>query len=577
MRSLKPETVIFDVRVQRGKNSQAHTTPNALRSYFLIHMKKMLHNPMIVTVRRSFYQQALLAVLLLSVASWYFCYSNGTSTLYNDAMSHLNLSRLVIDNMEPGFSQLGGVWLPLNHILPLSFIWNDWAWHSGFAGSIVSMISYIVSVITVYQIVNNLTKHRLASLIGALSFAVNLNMLYLQSTPMTEPLYVAIFCLSAYVFVKHILTNRVHYLLLLGLLGFLQVLSRYDGWFVVGIEGLIIIFHELVTRRNSISETIGKLLLFSFPVAFGVGMWLAWNLLIFHDPFFFAFGPYSAHAQQKISEAHLDLITKGNVKNSVLAYTYAVIGNLGYYAIGLSLAGVAFFFWQKKLIRLNAKYKSAIVVFLSAPILFNILALYLGFSALKIPELAISNDPAQMWFNVRYGILALPMASVFIGVFASWRKIISSFIALQIIILQAIIMSSGIVTITDGAIGASSFKNQDISVYLQQTVKPGQKVLLATSLYSPVAFKSNVPLKQIIHEGVSKQWNFALKNPQKYTTWIVMANGDVGDPIYTMMVKEEQNRFLQFYSLDFRGKYANIYRIKNSSAPHERLTSSARK
>src|SRR5579872_4626812 len=121
----------------------------------------------------------LFFVLLLSIISWYLSYTAGLTTVYNDAMSHLDLARLVLDNAQPGFSQLGGVWLPFNHLLSLTLIWNDWAWHSGFAGSFYSMLSYILSVAAVFSLVRAVTKNTLAACFAGFVLSTNVNLLYL--------------------------------------------------------------------------------------------------------------------------------------------------------------------------------------------------------------------------------------------------------------------------------------------------------------------------------------------------------------------------------------------------------------
>jgi len=135
----------------------------------------------------------LVPLVGISFVAWIISYVNNLVTTYNDSMSHLNISRMVIDNREPGFSQLGGVWLPLTHILPIIFIWNDWAWHSGFAGSLFSMASYVLAVWSIYKMIYILTAKKMGALIGSLALALNLNMLYLQTTPMTEPIYIGCF------------------------------------------------------------------------------------------------------------------------------------------------------------------------------------------------------------------------------------------------------------------------------------------------------------------------------------------------------------------------------------------------
>src|SRR5579872_2730062 len=113
----------------------------------------------------------LLVSCLISVIGWLVFYSQGLVTAYNDTMAHLNLSRMVVDNMQPGFSQLGGVWLPLNHLLMLPFIWNDWAWRSGFAGSIISMVSFVISSYLLYKIAYKLTNSVYSGILTFLVFA----------------------------------------------------------------------------------------------------------------------------------------------------------------------------------------------------------------------------------------------------------------------------------------------------------------------------------------------------------------------------------------------------------------------
>ncbi len=96
---------------------------------------------------------AFVLVVALSIAAWAIFASLNLTTIYNDAMSHLNVARLVVDNMQPGFAQLGSVWLPMNHILSLVFVWNDMLWHTGLAGSLISMIAFMISTIALYQLV----------------------------------------------------------------------------------------------------------------------------------------------------------------------------------------------------------------------------------------------------------------------------------------------------------------------------------------------------------------------------------------------------------------------------------------
>lgn len=516
------------------------------------------------TLYRLFAFEYLFPVAILSFVAWYISYTYGVTTTYNDAMSHLNISRSIVDNLEPGFSQLGGVWLPLTHILPLPLIWNDWAWHSGFAGSLFSMIAYIISVGAIYKTIMLLTMKRFAAIVGGLAFAFNLNMLYLQTTPMTEPVYIAFFALSVLMFTYYLTAKEENtkYLLVLGLIGFLQVLTRYDGWFVIGIQALIIAAHEMVVVRSTFTHMLGKLFIFGTPVAFGIGLWLIWNLLIFNNPLYFAFGPYSAHSQQEVFANTGELITKGNILASIQTYGNAMLHNVGAYMLALAVAAIGVFVLSKQ-IALSVFSKLLFVAFLAAPILFNVLALLLGFSIIFTPPFVLEQSLINQgpWFNIRYGLLALPFVAVLVGLFAAWRKLALT-IAILTIALQAQYMYNyGIAALIDGTVGKSAFYASDMSNALKDRVQPGDKVIMSLYSFNQVAFMSGIRLDQVVHEGVSRQWKQALLHPEQYGQWVVMANAS-NDPIYETQIMKREKEFLNHYELVFTGNNASLYKLK---------------
>src|SRR5882672_2621709 len=70
-------------------------------------------------------------LVLVSVGGFLYYYFNGLGLAYNDARSHLDIGRRVVEGLKPGAAQLGSVWLPLPHALMIPTIWNDFMWHSG--------------------------------------------------------------------------------------------------------------------------------------------------------------------------------------------------------------------------------------------------------------------------------------------------------------------------------------------------------------------------------------------------------------------------------------------------------------
>src|SRR5580698_8151738 len=107
---------------------------------------------------------------------------------YGDAVAHLHIARRVFDARTPRFSQLGSVWLPLPHILLIPFVQNYQWWATGLAGVIPSALAYIAACAGIYRLARHFVS-RSASALALAFFALNPNLLYLQTTAMTEPLF----------------------------------------------------------------------------------------------------------------------------------------------------------------------------------------------------------------------------------------------------------------------------------------------------------------------------------------------------------------------------------------------------
>src|SRR5579862_7211606 len=137
----------------------------------------------------------------VSFISFAFYFQHGGLLLYGDAVAHINIARRVFDSQTPGLLQLGTVWLPLPHLLMIPFLLSNWMWRTGVGGSIPSMVSYVVATVGIFRLVRDalgsggqsVLAIRFAAWLAAIIFATNPNLIYLQSTAMTEPLYLALF------------------------------------------------------------------------------------------------------------------------------------------------------------------------------------------------------------------------------------------------------------------------------------------------------------------------------------------------------------------------------------------------
>ena len=143
----------------------------------------------------------LMASVLLGFMALIVCYSRGYLLLYGDAVAHLGIARRIFDSRNPGLVQLGGVWLPLPHLLMLPFVWRMAWWQSGLAGAWPSLGCYILGVVGFYQLCRRMLTPRWA-LAAVVFYGLNPNLLYLSTTAMTEPLFLALLVWMALVTVE---------------------------------------------------------------------------------------------------------------------------------------------------------------------------------------------------------------------------------------------------------------------------------------------------------------------------------------------------------------------------------------
>jgi hypothetical protein len=116
----------------------------------------------------------------------------GLTLTHYDARGHLVVARRIADSITPGWQQIGAVWLPLPHLLNALPVQIDRFYRTGASGVAISIASFAITTGAIAWIVLTITGSAFAAVAATLVFALNPNVLYLQSTPMTEPLLLAL-------------------------------------------------------------------------------------------------------------------------------------------------------------------------------------------------------------------------------------------------------------------------------------------------------------------------------------------------------------------------------------------------
>ena len=252
----------------------------------------------------------------LSIAALLFYYIKQELLLYGDAVAHINIARRVVDNRHPllSLSELGTVWLPLQHIAMLPFVWIDPLWRSGIAGAIPGMVAYVLGTLGIFRLVSGRAP-RVAAYFAAAIYALNPNLLYLQTTAMNEPIFLAFFiwtlvyldefwrgCFpSAEAQRTPARLQPTRALEACGIVLAGGAFTRYDGWFVAALVGIIVAGIVALWWRRSTDKRQRRAMAKSFLEflllnALVPASWLIYTYCISGYALDFVNGPYSAKA-----------------------------------------------------------------------------------------------------------------------------------------------------------------------------------------------------------------------------------------------------------------------------------------
>lgn len=499
------------------------------------------------------YSGVLVASLLSGISIVFFLhyYMNGLGLSYNDARSHLDIGRRVVEGLKPGLAQLGSVWLPLPHILMVPTIWNDYMWHSGLSGALVSMISFVATGVVILLFLKRLGVGGVGQLVGVALYVANLNILYLQSTAMTELLLMATMTAGAYELLSWASDHDFLRLIKSAFWIMLSTLVRYDGWFLFLVACALIL--GITLRKQGYKVAEGTVILFATLAGVGIAFWFLWNALIFKDPFYFAFGPFSARSQQEQLEQAGVLATKGNLWFSMKVYLFALAYNAGAFT---ALAGVvgSIVFWLDRKIDRMVRISTLTLV---APFAFNVLALYLGHSVLFIQGLS-----GDTWFNARYGAMVIPSIAIFVGYLVDRAKHLRWTITGLIAFVLFFALTNGdAVTIDDARVGSSQKNVSEVSGWLAKNAKNEKGfVLISAASHDAVIFSSGLPMKRFIHEGTGAYWESALAAPDRWARWIVMRTHDDNDLVFKDVKKSPG---FQRYDLVAKYPFADVYQLQS--------------
>jgi hypothetical protein len=337
----------------------------------------------------------LMALIAVSSAATLYVNHSGWTLYYGDAEAHLNIARRIVDSRTSGYEQIGSPWLPLPAALTVLFAGYDPWWRNGLAGAIPSSACFVLAGLFLFSAVRRAVNSSAAAIAALGIFALNPNLLYLQATPMTEPIFLAGFMALLYCTVLFRDTQSLWTVAGAGVASLAASLSRYDGWFLIP---FVTLYFLIASRRRRLRAA----LVFGAVASLGPLYWLAHNWWIYGNALEFYNGPYSAKGiyQRGLAEHGLSHRSPSdhNWPKAWLFFRTAARLGAGWGAVIVAALGIA------GVLRKRALWP---LFFLALLPVFYLWRLYAGESPIQVPELWYGS-----YYNTRYGLSALALLAL---------------------------------------------------------------------------------------------------------------------------------------------------------------------
>lgn len=489
----------------------------------------------------------------VSAVAFLSYFQKGDILLYGDAVAHINIARRVFDSRTPGLLQLGTVWLPLPHLLMIPFLLSNRLWTTGVGGSLPSMAAYVLGVGGIFRLVRGAiassgteSGSTTTAAFAAAIYGLNPNLLYLQSTAMTESLYLALF-IWAVVHLSEFLRARGEQdwsrearrsLWNCGLCLAAASLVRYDGWFLTALLAGVVFVIALRTRSSGVGRAA---LVFILLAAAAPAFWFGYNALVYRNPLEFANGPYSARAiERRIAVPGFP--PHPGTRNPAVATLYFVK------AAEFSVAEGN---WQRvwllatflgSFLLLFLDRRNTALLLLWTPVPFYTLSVAYG----GVPIFTPAWWPFSL-YNIRYGVQLLPALAVFLALAVYYgASRVPALLAKQAIALLGIaLVAVSYVSVWRAQPGCfrEAWVNSQTRIQLERTLAeklrqlpPDASLLMYLGEHVGALQDAGIPLRRTINEGnhrVWKEpsdpdglWEQSLADPARHTDFVVAFEGD---------------------------------------------------
>ncbi len=383
---------------------------------------------------------------------------------------------------------------------------NSW-WFSGLAAAFPSAACFVAGGLFFFAAVRRIFDSTAAAVAATALLALNPNLLYLQSTSMTEPVFLATFAALLYCTVRGWPAAA-------GVAACAGALTRYDGWFLIP---FVSIYFLRKSRRDA--------LVFSLIAGAGPLYWLAHNWWLTGDALYFFRGPGSAAAIQ--GSAYYP-----GKHNWALAFLYFRTAAQLCAGPGLTLLAVA---GAAAALLRRAFWP---LLLLALPPVFYIWSLHSSGTPIFVPTLW-----PHSYYNTRYGVAALPLlafsASALVALWGRSPGLRGSLAAAILVLVPTgywAFHTQPVNWVTWAESRANSIGRRawttEAAEYLKPRFLPGSGIISSSGDdFAGIYRYMHIPLRETFSISNGLVWEATIRRPELWLSqeWAVVKQGDPVD------------------------------------------------
>lgn len=460
------------------------------------------------------FPKALAALgLIAGTAAALFYYQQGLTLSHYDAKAHLVVARRVLDSLTPEYSQTGAVWLPLPHLLNLLPVQVDAFYRTGASGVAISVLSFALACYAIARLVLSVTGSRVAAALSVAIFATQPDVLYLQSTPMTEPLLFGLMLLGINLVYDWVETDGQKSPRAAGLSLIAACLTRYEAW-VVTTAALSLAAIALWRRgRPLVSALKATAQLAIYPllaiVCFFFHSWFTTGAWVVTGGFFVA-----------------DNIAHARPHTAISAVLYGMRLLVGRALVAIALAGVIAVLWRG--LKKPDRASSLVVLALAAFMVLPAYAFYEG-------------HPFRMRYMVAPAVGVMVFVGIAIGLLRGWWRHAAAIAVAFWLAATARPLDPQAAMVQEAQWDRPfSLGRRNVTACLMREYR-GERILASMGSlahYMQELSHEGIDIRDFVHEGNLPYWHEAIESPKHLVGWILVEERAEGGDLLATRTRE---------------------------------------